>query len=59
MTRSVFIIETKTEDKELYSALEEMVVKMQKTLDVCRDVTEKRTKFVISQKRVILRKNEK
>lgn len=58
MTRSVFIIETKTEDKELYSALEEMVVKMQKTLDVCRDVTEKRTKFVISQKRVILRKND-
>lgn len=59
MTKSAFILETTTDDDELYAALGKMAAKMQDTLDVCRDAVEKRTKFCISQKRVILRKNEK
>ena len=59
MTKSAFILETESDEKDVLDALDKMIVKMQETLDYCRDVTEKRTDFTISQKRVILRRKEK
>ena len=56
MTRSAFILEARCKEEEVYKGLEKGLVKMQETLDLCRDVTEKRTKFNISQKRVVLRR---
>ena len=54
MTRSSFILYADTDDEELLVSLNRMVDKMQQTLDLCRDVVNKRTTFSISQKKVIL-----
>lgn len=59
MTKSAFIIEAVTDDKEIIESIDRAIIKMQETLDLCREVTEKRTKFVISQKRVVLRRRDK
>jgi hypothetical protein len=53
-TDDAFILYTGEKDPEIVDALEKTVVKMQKTLDLCRDVVEKRTAFSISQKKVVL-----
>lgn len=53
-TDSAFILYTGEKDPEIVDALEKTVIKMQKTLDLCRDVVEKRTAFSISQKKVVL-----
>ena len=54
MTDSSFILHTREDDQEILDALDRAVVKMQETLDLCRDVVEKRTPFSISQKKVVL-----
>ena len=54
MTRSSFILSTCEEDETVKSALRSMVVKMQETLDYCREVVSERTEFTITQKKVIL-----
>ncbi len=51
-----FIMETDTEDPALLEALEKLRGKMQKTLDYSREVTQRRSSYVISQKQVILQK---
>lgn len=53
-TDDAFILKAKTDEEDIYEGIVEMVGKMQKTLDYCREVTAKRTGFVISQKKVIL-----
>ncbi|MCR5053221.1 MAG: hypothetical protein K6A69_00075 [Lachnospiraceae bacterium] len=53
-TDDAFTLKAKTDEEDIYEGIVEMVGKMQKTLDYCREVTEKRTGFVISQKKVIL-----
>ena len=54
MTKSSFILHTHEKDPEILDALDRAVIKMQETLDLCRDVTEKRTPFRITQKKVVL-----
>jgi len=54
MTKSSFILHTHEKSPEILDALDRAVGKMQDTLDLCRDVVEKRTQFRISQKRVDL-----
>ena len=54
MTSDAFILEAETDENEVYVSLTEMVKKMQKTLDYCRDVVDKRTDFKLTQERVIL-----
>ena len=54
MTKSSFILNTRTDDEEILESLDRVVVKMQETLDLCRDVVSKRTPFSISQKKVVL-----
>lgn len=54
MTKSSFILHTHEKDPEILDALDKAIVKMQETLDLCRDVTEKRTPFRITQKKVVL-----
>lgn len=44
-----------TEDAELIKQIEGVRDKMQRTLDYCRDVVEKRTKYRITQKHVVMR----
>ena len=56
MTESAFVLSYLTDDENIAKAIEEMVVKMQKTLDYCRDVVHKRTDFTISQSRVITKR---
>ena len=47
-----FVMENHTDDPVLRAGLAERAEKMQETLDYCRDVTEKRTPFHITQKTV-------
>ena len=56
MTESAFVLSYQTDDKGIVKAIDEMVVKMQQTLDYCRDVVHKRTDFTISQNRVIAKR---
>lgn len=44
-----------TEDEELIRQIENLRDKMQQTLDYCREVVEKRTKYRITQERVEMR----
>ncbi len=55
MTENAFILSCSTDDEEIFNRLVSMVDKMQKTLDYCVEVVEKRTHFTISQKKVILK----
>ena len=54
MTKTAFILYTKETAPEVLDSLDNAVVKMQETLDLCRDVVEKRTIFNISQEKVVL-----
>jgi hypothetical protein len=54
-TEDAFTMCVYTEDAELIKQIESMRDKMQRTLDYCRDVVEKRTKYRITQKHVEMR----
>jgi Na+-driven multidrug efflux pump/anti-sigma regulatory factor (Ser/Thr protein kinase) len=56
MTGSAYVLYYVTAEKEIESDIREMSVKMQKTLDYCRAITEKRSDFKIRQKKIILKK---
>ncbi len=56
MTGNAFVLFCKTDDESIYSEVQKMAEKMQKTLDYCRDVVSKRTDFEIRQSRVILKR---
>ncbi len=47
-----FIMYVSTDDDKLFSQLEVVASKMQKTLDYCRQVVDTRTKYRINQKRI-------
>ena len=49
-----FVLDVETDDELLWLAIRELAGKMQRTLDYCRSVVEKRTPFEISQKKVDL-----
>ena len=54
MTSEAFVLSATTEEDDIVKSLQEMIDKMQNTLDLCRDVIQKRTDFNLTQKRVIL-----
>jgi len=54
LTKSSFIVCTRSDDADILDAMVKMIDKMQETLDLCRDVVAKRSNFVITQKKVIL-----
>ena len=54
VTEKEFIIKVKTDNEELLKTLEKMVAKMQKTLDQCRLAVNGRTKYLITQEKMIL-----
>ena len=56
MTANAFSLSCKTDDENIFSELQIMVGKMQKTLDYCKDVTSKRSEFEIRQSKVILKR---
>ncbi|MBE5846415.1 MAG: hypothetical protein E7300_01920 [Lachnospiraceae bacterium] len=56
MTHDAFILSCHNEEAEMWPHIEKMTVKMQETLDSCRDVVRKKTPFEISQKKIILKK---
>ena len=58
MTNDAFILNYETEDENVYRSLEVMVEKMQDTLDYCRDVVSKKSKFNISQTKVVLKEDK-
>ena len=58
MTRNAYVFTYKTYDDNINKELIEMIGKMQKTLDYCRDVAEKRTPFSISQEKITLRREQ-
>lgn len=51
-----FILDVDSSDEELYNEAVDWIRKLQETLDYCRDVVEKRTKFSIRQKTVEINK---
>ncbi|RKM61272.1 hypothetical protein D6855_05105 [Butyrivibrio sp. CB08] len=56
MTGNAFVLSYESDEKEIEEGLKEMTGKMQKTLDYCRAVVDKRSDFTISQKKVILKR---
>lgn len=52
-----FVVQVKTDDEHVYDALQEMVKKMQKTLDQCRDAVNKNTSFIITQESIRIQRN--
>jgi hypothetical protein len=56
MTANAFILSCKTDDENIFSEVQIMAGKMQKTLDYCKDVTSKRSEFEIRQSKVILKR---
>lgn len=54
MTRDSFIHTAETDEKDVMRALDEMVKKMQQTLNYCRNVIASKSDFVLSQKKVEL-----
>ena len=55
MTKDAFVLYAETDEEKIYRSLKKMVEKMQRTLDVCREVIEKRTPYKLTQHKVILR----
>lgn len=53
-TEDAFTLVVKTDDENVMHEIEKMRDKMQATLDYCRDVTEKRSNYRITQQRVDL-----
>ncbi len=58
MTEDEFVFLYETDEEKTKEGLKEMRDKMQQTLDYCRDVVEKRTNFVLTQKKVIMKEME-
>lgn len=56
VTRDAFTMLVKTEDEALADSIRQMAVKMQKTLDDCRQAVLGRTPYVITQERVLIRR---
>ncbi|MCR4908902.1 MAG: ATP-binding protein [Lachnospiraceae bacterium] len=54
ITKESFILFAQTKDEDIREAIEKMVVKMQETLDYCRDIVNAKTDFKITQKKVEL-----
>lgn len=59
MTRDSFILHAESDESEVIKMLNEMVIKMQETLDYCRDVIKKKSDFELTQKKVELILNHK
>ncbi len=55
MTKDAFILSYETDEEAIFESMERMVEKMQKTLEYCAEVVEKRTGFHVTQKKVVLR----
>ena len=55
MTYDAFILTAKTDEQEIENSIGEMVEKMQKTLDTCRNVIDQRTNYTLSQKKIVLK----
>ncbi|MCR5267936.1 MAG: ATP-binding protein [Lachnospiraceae bacterium] len=55
MTKDAFILSYETDEEAIFESMERMVEKMQKTLEYCAEVVEKRTRFHVTQKKVVLR----
>ena len=55
MTEEAFILYAKEDDPKIIESIENMAEEMQRKLDYCRDVISKRTKFKLSQQKVLLR----
>ena len=58
MTRNAFVMSVEKVDQDTLKSLDEMRDKMQRTLDYCREVVEKRSDFVLTQKEVIMKFSE-
>ena len=58
MTKEAFLLSCETNEEDIYEGLVEMTGKMQKTLEQCSAVVRQRTSFVITQKRVVLQRNQ-
>ncbi len=54
VTDSAFTLQVDTPETEILEQIRQMAVKMQATLDYCRELTAARTPFVITQKKVLL-----
>jgi Na+-driven multidrug efflux pump/anti-sigma regulatory factor (Ser/Thr protein kinase) len=54
MTKDAFILQAVENDEKVIQSLKEMAVKMQNTLNLCKDVIEKRTPFKFAQSFVVL-----
>lgn len=52
-----FVMEVCTQDAEIYQGLCEVRLKMQETLDLCRNVVKDRTRYCITQKQVEMRRS--
>lgn len=57
VTKDALILHVRTDDPLVAEGLEQMRRKIQETLDLCRDVAEKRTPFRLTQSRVELKKS--
>ena len=55
VTKKAFVMTVDTKDEEVIARIQKMIEKMQKTLDYCRDVIEKRSEFTITQKRIVMK----
>ena len=53
VTESAFILQVVTQETEIREKIRQLVIKMQTTLDYCRDVVSRRTPFVITQEKVL------
>lgn len=54
MTKDSFVLTAETDEEAVYDSLKKMTDKMQKVLDYCREVIEKRTPYTLTQKKVVL-----
>jgi hypothetical protein len=54
MTEDTFLLLAEEKDDSIINNLQEMVEDMQKKLDYCRGVIERRTDFKLSQKKILL-----
>lgn len=54
MTKEGFVLTAGTDEEAVYASLKKMTEKMQKVLDYCREVIEKRTPYTLTRKKVVL-----
>lgn len=55
ITEDAFVLNVVRDDEKVMTVVEESVEKLQQTLDFCREVSERRTPFRISQRQVVIR----